>query len=771
VPGQKIYYIFEELLEENKQIFGSSLEYLKEVRVEKRYPVLNPQATVSAPFMAGEPVETFVGRERDLEELHQNISFRGAGAITYMVGTEGIGKTELARMYAKRYKAEYPAGIFWVSLRGSTWREETQKIFETLYPGADITPFPDNAKAKDEICMLLKQKAALLVIDNVNEAGEIIRPDCPVLVTTRERRAFGIASRMAIKELDGLSGDDGVKLLAKILGEARVSLDLSGASRIVEILGGIPLALDIAACHLQTVPDPSFPDYIDEIQGKIEELKLKESEDKEVVASLELSLRQFENIPHGAERIAFFEAAGVCAESGFTSLTLTETAGLGVMNRGIAEELHRRSLLEFDRKSLRYSMHPLLRQLSEARLHMDESRELLYRENHCIHFLNFSQENIDSPEVLVSERNGLWQAMIQTHQTGRAKELLPSFLEYLIQPFRQLTANDDYEGAFRYLVATGLINIDNLGLVNDLAPILHVLADNQAALQEFSRAWVYTSLGSVSIQLGDYLKTIDFYEKALEIHCRIGDMRGEGNVLGNMGNIYVQLGECPRAIIFYEKQLEITRQIRDAQGEGNVLGNIGNVYTDLGKYRRAIGFYEKQLEITRLTGDAHGEGNALGNIGISYADLGKYRRAIGFYEKQLEITRLTGDAQGEGNAFCNMGIAYANLGEHFKAVTFFKKQLEMHCRIGYTVGEGNALGNMGIAYAKLGMQKEAYQCFETSKNIFHGLGQKDVTAKIEEMMRNAEYWLLRNGMYVKSALSQRPDKKKIELPNPGISKH
>jgi tRNA U34 5-methylaminomethyl-2-thiouridine-forming methyltransferase MnmC len=117
--------------------------------------------TPPAPFMANEPIETFVGRERDLEELHRIIVDRGVGAITGAVGTGGIGKTELARMYAKRYMAEYPGGVFWASLNGSMWQEEAQRIFKALYPGADIAPFLDNGSAKDGIYKHLDRKEVL----------------------------------------------------------------------------------------------------------------------------------------------------------------------------------------------------------------------------------------------------------------------------------------------------------------------------------------------------------------------------------------------------------------------------------------------------------------------------------------------------------------------------------------------------------------------------------------------------------------------------------
>ena len=697
--------------------------------------------------MAGEPVKTFVGRENDLEGLHQIIVDRGVGAITGKVGTGGIGKTELARMYAKKYKAEYPGGIFWASLNGCTWQEEAYTILKALYPGAEIIPFLDNAKAKDEIYKHLDRKEVLLVIDNVNEAGEIIRPGCSVIVTTRDQKAFGIISRIAIKELDTLSKDDGVKLLVGVLGKARVAQDPSGASRIVEMLGGMPLALHLAARHLEAVPDLSFPDYLGQIRGKIKELKLKDDEDKGVAVSLELSLGQLESIPLGARLLDLFEAASICAESGFTPLTLMETAGLGEKDQRNAGVLHRRSLLEYDHRSCRYSMHPLLRKLAETRLTMDENRELAYRENHCMHFLRFVEEHTNSPDMLISERDGLWQAMLQTRQTRRERELLPHFLEHLIQPFRQLTARKDYEGAFSYLVAAGLINMNNLGLVNDLESILQVLAQSQAALKESSRGWVHMGLGNVSIRLGEYEKAIEFYENALDIYRMIGDAQGEGNALGNMGDVSIRLGDYDKAMVFYEKSLELYRKVGYASGEGKMLGKMGIAYADRGEYEKAIGYYKKQLEITRLIGDLPNEGNALGNMGLAYLDLGEYRRATGFYRKQLEITRRAGDAQSEGNALGNLGMAYASLNEYAKAIGFYEKQLEIHRRIGYVLGEGNALGNMGMAYTKTGMHEEAHRCFEASSGIFHGLGLKDLAVKIEEMMKNAEHWILRNGGY------------------------
>ena len=50
----------------------------------------------------------FVGRDRELQQLHQQLQTPQTVAL---VGMGGLGKTELARQYARRYASEYPGGV------------------------------------------------------------------------------------------------------------------------------------------------------------------------------------------------------------------------------------------------------------------------------------------------------------------------------------------------------------------------------------------------------------------------------------------------------------------------------------------------------------------------------------------------------------------------------------------------------------------------------------------------------------------------------------
>jgi tetratricopeptide (TPR) repeat protein len=64
-------------------------------------------------------------------------------------------------------------------------------------------------------------------------------------------------------------------------------------------------------------------------------------------------------------------------------------------------------------------------------------------------------------------------------------------------------------------------------------------------------------MGVAYANLGEYRKAIEFYEQALEITRRIGDVRHEGNALGNMGLAYGRLDMKAKARESFKKSKAI----------------------------------------------------------------------------------------------------------------------------------------------------------------------------------------------------------------------
>jgi tetratricopeptide (TPR) repeat protein len=227
-------------------------------------------------------------------------------------------------------------------------------------------------------------------------------------------------------------------------------------------------------------------------------------------------------------------------------------------------------------------------------------------------------------------------------------------------------------------------------------------------------------------------------EVALGAARRLGSRWAEGGTLGTLGLVYAELGETHKAIQYHEQYLEIARQIGDRQGESIALGNLGNTYVLLGEPRKAIEYYEQALKIDRERSDRRNEGNVLGNLGVAYRDLGETGQEIPYYEQQLEITREIGDRLGESKAYWNLAGAYRDLGETGKAIRYYEQQLEIAYQMGYRQGEAFASWELGMLLAEEGDVARAVKLMQFmvdyKREIGHPDAEKDA-AKVEQLRK------------------------------------
>ena len=89
----------------------------------------------------------FVGREKELEELHELLA---DGRIPVVTGPGGTGKSELVLQYAARNKADYPGGLFQIDMEDVTdWNQTFLSMLEK--PGVrDVLGLPVNNEAEIE---------------------------------------------------------------------------------------------------------------------------------------------------------------------------------------------------------------------------------------------------------------------------------------------------------------------------------------------------------------------------------------------------------------------------------------------------------------------------------------------------------------------------------------------------------------------------------------------------------------------------------------------
>ncbi|WP_193200975.1 tetratricopeptide repeat protein, partial [Nostoc sp. MG11] len=242
----------------------------------------------------------FVGREIELTMLHEDLQ---RGDYVAIAGMGGVGKTELATQYARRYQQDYD-GIAWFNDRETNLAAEVLEFFQLQF-GFEI---PQELGGR---LLSLKEQVAwcwskypnsalpiLIVFDDVTDLvnlGEVVPNDhrFRVLVTTRLRHL----DPNFIQEipLDVLSPQKepgkALELLKRLLGDEdrRVENQPQAATKICECLEYLPLGIDLVGGYL--VRDPQIS--LDIMFGQLQQRKLAEAalQNRETLNSTQLGVK------------------------------------------------------------------------------------------------------------------------------------------------------------------------------------------------------------------------------------------------------------------------------------------------------------------------------------------------------------------------------------------------------------------------------------------------------------------------------------------------
>jgi tetratricopeptide (TPR) repeat protein len=672
------------------------------------------QAAATAPLISlhqiPEPVGDFVGRGPQIDELVASLKRGGGAAIAGLSGMAGIGKSQLAQKVASAVRDSYPDAQLMVDLRGTDpsplKAADGLAICIRAFVGGEIglpESSDDLGKAyRDQ----LTGKRALILLDNAYDAAQIapfVPPaGCALLVTSREAIPCPGMRRITLEEL--LPGE----AIELIRCAARRKTEDETAGEISNLCGYLPLALRTAGSLLGVTADLTPEEYASQLQDETTRLQYIGTEGVPlgVAATFDLSYRLLPGPAQGVFQClsvfpGSFDGAAeqaICRDSSHSHLT----------------DLLRRSLVLFDKKTLRYRLHDLVRLFALGK--QEQTERMAAELRHAAYYetvLRAANDMYKRGGESLGKGLALFDAEWRNVQAGQAWAAQNS------------ATNEEAAKLCSSYPEAGAHCLDLRQHPSERVLWLEVALGAAKQLKDrAAEAAHLANLGNAYYSLGDYRKAIELHEQALAIAREIGDRRGEGQDLGNLGNTYNSLGEYRKATEFYNQHLKIAREIGDQRGEGNAFGNLGVTYHSLGEYRKATEFYNQHLKIAREMGDRRGEGAALGNLGNAYDSLGEYHKAIEFHEQHLKIAREIGDRRGEGNALGNLGNAYDSLGDYRKAVEFYEKALEIDREIGDRCGEGNAWGNLGNAYNSLGDYRKAIEFHEHRLKIAREIGDR-----------------------------------------------
>ncbi len=215
-----------------------------------------------------------VGRDDSIDQLHCLLA-KAPGARVCLHGLAGVGKTSIAREYAYRFGASYPGGIWFVRASGqpasvmarlgddvqSFGTQGIQTFFDRLRPNATREEFARHTRH----ALHNVQDASLLVLDGVDHPGwDLPAGQVRVLATAFDPDLMPDAKPVRVGELPiGLS----VALAESIAGRPCGQAEVDARTRVLNALGGLPLAVQIAARTVRRRARGSWATYEHELAG------------------------------------------------------------------------------------------------------------------------------------------------------------------------------------------------------------------------------------------------------------------------------------------------------------------------------------------------------------------------------------------------------------------------------------------------------------------------------------------------------------------------
>ncbi|MFF1615886.1 NB-ARC domain-containing protein [Amycolatopsis sp. NPDC058278] len=205
----------------------------------------------------------FVGRTRELSQLRSASTGQGAADIRLVFGPGGVGKTSLVVQAVEQESERFPDGQLYVDLQGygpNALPPEQVLVGWLRDLGLDERVIPTTLTERSrEFRSRMAGKRAAVILDNADTEQQV-RPlmvggvNCVTYVTSRSPLG-SLPTSMRI-QLDGLSVDESVELLGRILGSDRVRTEEQPAHQLASASVGLPLALRVLAGRLVTEPRP-----------------------------------------------------------------------------------------------------------------------------------------------------------------------------------------------------------------------------------------------------------------------------------------------------------------------------------------------------------------------------------------------------------------------------------------------------------------------------------------------------------------------------------
>ncbi len=277
-------------------------------------------------------------------------------------------------------------------------------------------------------------------------------------------------------------------------------------------------------------------------------------------------------------------------------------------------------------------------------------------------------------------------------------------------------SNSDSVALNKYQIRIGL-SYGMLGK-NELARknYLEVLQRTANDTLNIFRAHAYNNLGLLCDNEGTFVKSIQYYRKALALYDWFKDDFTKDVVRMNIGIVQKKTGKYKAAlanIIESVHGFESRNNYRQLGECYSLLGSIQNLMGDISKAKK---YHRKSIEIRKKSKDNYGLASAYNNLGNMYLKLQQLDSAAFFFNQAIVLTENT-SSKNLGSNYHNLGIIRTKQEKYQEARKYFEKALKTQNQIADSAGIIETQNELALLEILHGKPEKGFDLLQKNKEL------------------------------------------------------
>jgi len=753
----------------------------------KRMPESKP---ASSPFgkVSGylpHPLTDLIGRED--ERIDIATCLRHSRLVT-MVGPGGIGKTRLALAIAGEEEAKYHGGAWFVALDALAEGEQIASQIANVLGVKDET----GRTTLQGVITRLGSERILLLLDNCEHllqpsadmAAHLLNECAGLRILATSREPLGIPEETAwivpglaaappehlplgqTSMVKVLAGYESAQLFVERAQSVQKTFSLNGnnARTVAEIcyrLGGLPLAIELAAARLRTLTITQISERLDDHLSLLTVgSRVAPSRHQTLRATLDWSYSLLTDaertllgrLPVFAGGLTLQAAEAVCSGEDIpadkVADLLASLCDKSLLVFQVPESGGRYRLLEMVRQYASEHSAPQMDAIRDRHLdwvvalttESDEwnidramwQRKIEQERDNIRTALDWSAMSQERSEAGLHIACSLWVYWYRRGEYREGRRIIMAALnragnhtsralraDALNAAGNMATMECDYAAA-RSLCEEGLAIRRELGDIMGMASSLNALgniADNMGNSAEACKLYdeslsLFRTVGhpfhiamllgnlSTSIFRQDLARARSLCQEALDIHREAGGSDAKGIVvaLTNVAAVAYEQHDYPAAQPLLAESLERASEAKDKSGMAMALLMLGDIAIQLKDRSAAQPYYEESLSLCIETGEQHCEIQNIMGLGHVARDRKDFAGAQALYEQCLERFREIGAPTSIGWALYFLGAVAGELGDFIQARTLYHECAHIFQSVNDV--KAVALAVIGMAYVE-----------------------------------------------------------------------